>query len=315
MIDHLHIVQPVTGNYIDRSIVPETIPVKEKTVSCSSGFKRSDMKQLFVITILCVALQAKAQGNYDWQKDIPYYPASVKQDAYQQEQCRLDVYYPKDQKNTATIVWFHGGGLKAGKKEIPAALKNKGYIIVGVGYRFSPKVKAPQYIEDAAAAVAWVFRHIGQYGGSRSKVILSGHSAGGYLDLMLTLDKKYLQRYNIDPDSILGIVPFSAQCITHFTVREERGVQPLQPLIDSMAPLYHVRKTIPSILLITGDREKEMYGRYEENAYLLRMLKLTGNTGAKLYELQGYDHGGMAQPAFPLLLDEVKRLHAKPKHN
>ena len=261
--------------------------------------------------ICCAVLQVKAQGSYGWEKDIPYYPVSVKQDAYAAAQCRLDVYYPKDQKNTTAIIWFHGGGLKAGKKEIPAALMNKGYIIVGVGYRFSPKVTAPQYIEDAAAAVAWAFEHIEQYGGRRSRIILSGHSAGGYLDLMLGLDKKYLQRYRIDADSLLGIVPFSAQCITHFTVREERGVPPLQPVIDSLAPLYHVRKAVPPILLITGDREKEMYGRYEENAYLLRMLKLTGNTKTGLYELQGYDHGGMAQPAFPLLLDEAKRLSAQ----
>lgn len=268
------------------------------------------MKQLFVLMLCCLVLPATAQDNYGWEKDIPYYPASVKQDAYTAAQCRLDVYYPKDQKNKTAIIWFHGGGLKAGKKEIPAALMNKGYIVVGVGYRFSPKVRAPQYIADAAAAVAWAFEHIAQYGGSRSRIILSGHSAGGYLDLMLALDKKYLQHYNIDADSLLGVVPFSAQCITHFTVREERGVPPLQPVIDSMAPLYHVRKTVPPILLITGDREKEMYGRYEENAYLLRMLKLTGNAKTELYELQGYDHGGMAQPAFPLLLNEAKRLSA-----
>ncbi|MBO9595375.1 MAG: alpha/beta hydrolase [Niabella sp.] len=269
------------------------------------------MKRLFVFIMLCFVLQAKAQNDYDWQKDIPYYPVSVKQDAYQQSQCRLDIYYPKNKRNTTTIIWFHGGGLKAGKKEVPEALMNKGYIVIGVGYRFSPTVKAPQYIEDAAAAVAWAFQHIEQFGGTPSRIVLSGHSAGGYLDLMLTLNKKYLKRYSIDADSLLGVVPFSAQCITHFTVREEQGLTPLQPRIDTLAPLYHVRKTSPAILLITGDREQELYGRYEENAYLLRMLKLTGNTRVQLYELQGYDHGGMAQPAFPLLLREAKRLSAQ----
>ena len=78
-----------------------------------------------------------------------------------------------------------------------------------------------------------------------------------------------------------------------------------QPLIDSLAPLYHVRKDLPPMLLITGDRNLELYGRYEENAYLYRMMKLVGNTTTTLYELQGYDHGGMAVPAFPLLLKEV----------
>ncbi|MBO9618650.1 MAG: alpha/beta hydrolase [Niabella sp.] len=268
------------------------------------------MKQIFVLLILSVTIiKAKAQNNYTTEKDISYYPAAVvRTDPYIESQCRLDIYYPKDRKNFATIIWFHGGGLKAGKKEIPAALTNKGFAVIGVGYRFSPKVKAPQYIEDAAASVAWAFQHIAAYGGDRNKIILSGHSAGGYLDLMLTLDKKYLQHYNIDADSLLCVVPFSPQCITHFTVREERGINPLQPIIDSLAPLYHVRKVVPPILLLTGDREKELYGRYEENAYLLRMLKLTGNTQAGLYELQGYDHGGMAQPGFPLLVREAERV-------
>ncbi|MCF3108023.1 carboxylesterase family protein [Niabella sp. CC-SYL272] len=90
--------------------------------------------------------------------------------------------------------------------------------------------------------MAWAFQHIEQFGGSRSRIVLSGHSAGGYLNLMLTLDKKYLQRYAIDADSILGTVPFSAQCITHFTVREEQGITPLQPRIDSLAPCFMFEK-------------------------------------------------------------------------
>jgi hypothetical protein len=52
----------------------------------------------------------------------------------------------------------------------------------------------------------------------------------------------------------------------------------------------------------------ELLGRYEENAYLLRMLKLTGHKTSRLYEIQGFDHGGMAEPAFPLLVREVRAI-------
>ena len=62
------------------------------------------------------------------------------------------------------------------------------------------------------------------------------------------------------------------------------------------------------MLLITGDRELELFGRYEENAYMQRMMKLAGHQQTTLYELQGFDHGGMAEPAFPLLLKEIKRI-------
>ena len=220
----------------------------------------------------------------------------------------LDIYYPKNVKNYATIVWFHGGGLTSGNKEIPNALKEQGVAVVAVNYRFSPKVKSPKYIEDAAAAVAWVFNNIDSYGGDSSLIFVSGHSAGGYLASMVGLDKRWLNKYDIDANRIAGLIPFSGHTITHFTIREERGIAGTQPIVDDLAPLYHVRADAPPLLLITGDRELELLGRYEENAYMMRMMKIIGHKQTRIYELDGYDHGGMAAPALPLLLKEVRRI-------
>ncbi|AXY76009.1 alpha/beta hydrolase [Paraflavitalea soli] len=270
------------------------------------------MKKLILLLLMTGILYAQAQQAYVTEKDIRYYADSVnKRDTYIGSQCTLDIYYPKGATNYATIVWFHGGGFTGGNKSIPKALMDKGYAIVSVEYRFSPKAPAPAYIEDAAAAVAWVFQHIGHYGGSTGLIFLSGHSAGGYLDMMITLDKKYLKKYNIDANSIAGIIPFSGQAITHFTVRKEQGIKDTQPTIDQYAPLYHVRADAPPMLLITGDREMELLGRYEENAYLNRMMKLAGNKDTRLYELDGFGHGNMPEGAFPLLLNEVAALIKK----
>jgi len=74
-----------------------------------------------------------------------------------------------------------------------------------------------------------------------------------------------------------------------------------------------VRATAPPMLLITGDRNLELYGRYEENAYLWRMMQLAGHKRTTLYELQGFNHGGMAEPAFPLLLKEVATITKEKK--
>ena len=264
------------------------------------------MKNILLLLILISSLCVEAQQQYVIEKDIHYYADSInKKDAYVSSQCTLDIYYPKSSKNYATIVWFHGGGITGGAKEIPTALMDKGYAVIGIEYRLSPKVSAPSYIEDAAAAVAWAFHHISSYGGNAKLIFVSGHSAGGYLAMMITLDKRYLNKYQVDANSIAALIPFSGQAITHFTVRKERGIKETQPVIDEYAPLYFVRADAPPMLLITGDRELELYGRYEENAYLSRMMKLTGNKRTTLFELQGFDHGGMAQPAFPLLLKEV----------
>jgi hypothetical protein len=125
---------------------------------------------------------------------------------------------------------------------------------------------------------------------------------------MITLDKSYLSKYNIDANKIAGIIPFSGQAITHFTIRKENGIKSTQPIIDKYAPLYFVRADAPPMLLITGDREMELLGRYEENAYLCRMMKLAGHKQTRLYELQGFDHGGMGEPAYPLLIKEVNTI-------
>ncbi|RYZ26048.1 MAG: alpha/beta hydrolase [Sphingobacteriales bacterium] len=263
------------------------------------------MKKIFFLLLLFVNV-ARGQQAYITEKNIPYYTdGSSATDPYKSATCNLDVYYPKGAKNFASIVWFHGGGITGGAKEIPTALLNKGYAVIAVEYRLSPKVKAPAYIEDAAAAVAWVFKNMGAYGADTNLIFISGHSAGGYLGMMVTLDKKYLAKYNIDANRIAALIPFSGQAITHYTIRDENGIKPTQPTIDQYAPLYFVRADCPRLVLITGDREMELYGRYEENAYLARMMKLAGHTRTTLYELQGFDHGGMATPAFPLLLKEV----------
>ncbi|MCB9080751.1 MAG: alpha/beta hydrolase [Lewinellaceae bacterium] len=268
------------------------------------------MKKTLLVLFICgmVFTLSGQQNTYETLRDIPYYPATFSPaDKYLHERCVLDLYYPKASKGFPTVVWFHGGGLTGGSKEIPAALTEKGFAVVGVNYRLYPKVNAPKYIEDAAAAVAWVFQNIHRYGGDSSLIFISGHSAGGYLALMIGLDTSWLRTYDIDANRIAGLIPFSGHTITHFTVREERGIPGTQPVVDQLAPLYHVRPDAPPLLLITGDRELELLGRYEENAYLMRMMKVCGHQDTRLYEMAGYDHS-MTEPGFPLLVKEVRRI-------
>lgn len=268
------------------------------------------MKKLIILlSFFLYGISLSAQNlEYETKTNIQYYnTAANKADKYINERCVLDIYYPKNKTNFATIVWFHGGGLTGGNKEIPDALKNKGFAIIGVNYRLSPKVKAAKCIEDAAAAIAWAFNNISNYGGDKSLIFVSGHSAGGYLAMMTGLDKKWLQKENIDANQIAGLIPFSGQCITHFEIRRENGIPDTTPTVDAFAPLFYVRADAPPLLLITGDRELEMLGRYEENAYMARMMKLKGHKQTKLYELDGYGHG-MTEPGFPLLVNEVNRI-------
>lgn len=143
------------------------------------------------LTACITFAEEKQPQTYKLETDL-LYRSEVGLDEYQQERCRLDVYVPENQQGFATVVWFHGGGLTGGNKSIPEGLKHRGIAVVAANYRLSPKVSSPTYIEDAAAAVAWTFQHIEKYGGSKKRVYVSGHSAGGYLTNMVGLDKRRL---------------------------------------------------------------------------------------------------------------------------
>ena len=266
------------------------------------------MRKYLSFILLLIGLTLQAQETYKTVKDISYIPAG-ETDGYRKERCKLDVYYPVGKKGFPTIVWFHGGGLEGGK-HVPEMFMNQGFAVVAVNYRLSPKAQNPAYTEDAAAAVAWAYKHIEEYGGSPRRVFVTGHSAGGYLTLMVGLDKSYLQEYGVDADSIAAYLPISGQTVTHFTIRKERSLPEGIPVIDQYAPCNKARKDTPPFVLITGDRNLEMADRYEENALLASVLKNIGNKKVSLYELQGFDHGQVYVPGCCLVANYIRNFIA-----
>ena len=220
------------------------------------------MKKLLPVLLLLSTIAVDAQ-QYITKKNIHYYPDSVsKKDAYINTQCTLDVYYPKGTKNVATIVWFHGGGLTGGNKEIPKALMDKGYAIIGVEYRLSPKAKAPAYIEDAAAATAWVFQHIATYGGSTNLVFISGHSAGGYRTALHRAAD--WDRYGLPPEPLAGAVPISGVFDVRPLIRTSMNeALRLDPASAAALDLLRepVRSAAPLALFVGGDESAEFHAQ------------------------------------------------------
>jgi len=268
------------------------------------------MKRIHLLFLCLFALHnISAQDvQYKLLQNISYRTTN---DPYASERCKLDIYYPEGVTDYPTVVWFHGGGLSGGNKFIPEQLKKNGMAVIGVNYRLVPKATLTDCIDDAAAAVAWAFREIDKYGGSKKKIFVSGHSAGGYLTAMIGMDKKWLNVYEIDADDIAALIPFSGHAISHFAYRQTKGMKDTQPSIDEFAPIFYVRPDSPPLIIVSGDRELEMLGRYEENAYFWRMMKVVGHKETYLYELDGYNHGDMAAPAFHILKKHVKDILAR----
>lgn len=259
----------------------------------------------FVISFLSIV--AVSQPHYQLNTSISYYPDSVSEtDDYIKERCLLDLYQPLGNEGFATLVWFHGGGLTGGEKYLPPLLKEQGIAVAYMNYRLSPKVTAPVYIEDAAAAYAWVVNHIAEYGGDPSKVFIGGHSAGAYLSLMVGLDSRWLQKYQLNSDDIPGILSLSGQVVTHFTIRKERHLPETRIVVDDLAPLYYVEPVTPPLFLFVGDRNKELMDRYEENVFFYKRLKACGNDKVSFIEFTDKDHGTMEQAAFPQVVQFIR---------
>ena len=222
---------------------------------------------------------------------------------YEQSRCKLDVYLPKDRESFATLVWFHGGGLKQGDKagtkedtvltpEIASSLAAAGIAVVAPNYRLSPKVRFPAYLEDAAAAVAWTQKHIAKHGGDPKLIFIGGHSAGGYIALMLGVDAHYLADAGVKLADIAGVIPVSGQTLTHYTVREERGGKKFHITADDAAPLHFCGPNTPPFLVLYADRD--MAARGEENLLFVEMMKAAGNKGMHSQLITDRTHGSIA---------------------
>lgn len=204
----------------------------------------------------------------------------------------LDVYIP-EHDSFPVFVYFHGGGITAGDKKgvFIEDIVKQGIAVVSANYRLYPEAAYPDFIMDAAAAVAWAYEHMSEYG-SVSGFFVGGSSAGGYLTQMLCFDKKYLQMHHIDSDSISGYIMDAGQPTTHFNVLKERGIDPKRVIIDDAAPIYHItadRNYAPMQILVA---ENDMANRYEQTQLLITTLKHMGCSEEKIdYRYMcGYKH-------------------------
>ena len=94
--------------------------------------------------------------------------------------------YRSGQRQSPTVVFFHGGGWVAGDLETHdrqarwLAIET-GSVVVSVDYRRPPEARFPAAFEDAFAAVRDVSARIAEFGGDPARLGVAGDSAGGNL--------------------------------------------------------------------------------------------------------------------------------------
>jgi acetyl esterase/lipase len=174
----------------------------------------------------------------------------------------LDVYRPKaDAAQAPVIVFFYGGNWVSGERKdyafVGRALAARGFVVVIPDYRLYPQVGYPDFLDDAAQAVAWTERRIADYGGDPHRVVVMGHSAGAYNAAMIALDERWLGRYGLKPDTLRGWIglagPYDFLPVQNRTTRPVFHY-PATPA-DSQ-PVNHVSASAPPALLIAAKEDK-----------------------------------------------------------
>lgn len=187
----------------------------------------------------------------------------------------LEVYLP-DIDAFPVFVYLHGGSLQSGSagevSMVYEYMASQGIAVVAGNYRKYPGAKYPDFVEDAAAIVAWTIDNMSAHGNVQG-VYVGGSSAGGYLSMMLCFDQRWLGKYGIDASQISGYVHDAGQPTCHFKVLRERGVDMRRVIVDDSAPLYHIGEAeeYPPMLIVVSDND--MTNRYEQTMLVMSTLK------------------------------------------
>lgn len=134
----------------------------------------------------CMQPGPRGPSIYAW--DLP---------AMSEDCLSLNIWAPKDVKDAPVFVWIHGGALTGGSGGDPiydgSALAERGIVVVSINYRLGalgwlahPALSAESAdgvsgnygLLDQVAALEWVKRNIGAFGGSAGNVTIAGESAG-----------------------------------------------------------------------------------------------------------------------------------------
>lgn len=173
---------------------------------------------------------------------------------------RLDLYQPLNPvpgRMPPLVVFFYGGNWRSGDRGdyrfVGEALASGGAVVVIPDYRLVPAVHYPEFLEDNARAMAWVFDNIPQLGGDPDNIYIMGHSAGAYNAAMLALDPRWLGARRERLKGFIGIAgPYDFLPIVNPDTQRAFN-WPRTPVTSQ--PVFHAGNKAPRTLLLAGARD------------------------------------------------------------
>ena len=208
---------------------------------------------------------------------------------------RLDVYVPHGLKGPAPVLlFFYGGSWQTGQRSdylaFGQAFASAGIVTVVADYRLYPQVTYPAFVEDGAAALAWVHANIKAHGGDPGRIFVSGHSAGAYNAVMLASEPGFLAAKGGSPDWIRGVTGIAGP-YDFLPLREESYIAIFHGRNNADAmPINHVTGRRPPMLLVAGSDD----GTVDPGNSDRMAAKLRANGGtARVIKYPGTGHIGI----------------------
>jgi acetyl esterase/lipase len=101
---------------------------------------------------------------------------------------RLDFFAAK-RTGAPSLLFFHGGYWQRNAKEgfsfIAEGPLAHGFNVAVAGYTLAPEARMDGIVQEARAALHWLYEHIATLGGDPARLYVGGWSAGGHLTAML----------------------------------------------------------------------------------------------------------------------------------
>ena len=101
---------------------------------------------------------------------------------------RLD-FFAANRTGAPTLLFFHGGywqrNAKDGFSFIAEGPLAHGFNVAVAGYTLAPESRMDGIVQEARAALHWLYEHITTLGGDPARLYVGGWSAGGHLTAML----------------------------------------------------------------------------------------------------------------------------------
>jgi acetyl esterase/lipase len=174
-----------------------------------------------------------------------------------------------------TLMYIHGGGWMIGDKGGAANLFlpyiERGWNVVNVEYRLGGNSPAPGAVEDSRCALRWIYDNADRYRFDLNRIVVSGHSAGGHLALMVgmlpdgtDLDSE-CPADAVRPLKVAAIVNWfgisDVDDLLHGPDRKTYAVAWLgadpdrEKVAKEASPLTYVRRGLPPVITIHGDQD------------------------------------------------------------